>query len=184
MIDAKVRGIPELREALRGIVPKLRVRALRNALAAGARIVQREARSKTPVISPAALAVRKGYRKPGTVRDAISVRTSRAAKAKGDVGVFVNVRPAKGARFKTQTRSLLGLKLKRRVQVAASQRGAKSPNDPFYWRFLEFGTAKGTRPFGFLQAGAARLDEALAVFIRRIGPAIERLNRPKAPPPA
>lgn len=74
MIDAKVRGLPDLREALRGIVPKLRVRALRNALAAGARIVQREARSKTPVISPAALAVRKGYRKPGTVRDAIIAR--------------------------------------------------------------------------------------------------------------
>lgn len=183
MIEAKVTGIPDLREALRGIVPKLRVRALRNALAAGARVVQRAARAATPTISASALAVRKGYRKPGTVRQAISVRTSKTARAAGDVGVFVNVRPAKGARFATRRASFLGLKVRQRVQVRASRRGAKSPHDPYYWRFLEFGTATGTRAFGFLQRGAERLPEALQVFIAKIGPAIEKLNRPKAPPP-
>ncbi len=183
MITAKVRGIPDLKRELSSIPAKLRVRVLRNALAAGARLVQREARARTPVISPGALAVRKGYRKPGTVRDAISVRTSKAARARGDVGVFVNVRPAKGARFKTKTRSVLGLKFKQRTQVRASQRGAKSPNDPFYWRFIEFGTAKGVRPFRFLQQAAGKLDEALAVFTARVGPAIQKLNRPKAPAP-
>ena len=34
--EAKVQGLPDLRAALQGIVPKLRRRALRNALAAGA----------------------------------------------------------------------------------------------------------------------------------------------------
>lgn len=185
MIEAKVVGIPDLKAALAGIVPKLRVRALRNALAAGARVVQRAARAATPVISPAALAVRKGYRKPGTVQKAISVRTSKAARRAGDVGVFVNVRPAKKA-----------------------NRGAKSPNDPFYWRFLEFGTQarrKGersrsvvngrlkirrhsantgaTKAHKFLQRGAEMLPAALAVFLTKIGPAIEKLNRPKAPAP-
>lgn len=178
MIEAKVTGIPDLREALRGIVPKLRVRALRNALAAGARVVQRAARAATPVISAAALAVRKGYRKPGTVRQAISVRTSKAARAAGGVGVFVNVRPAKGARFQTVRR--FGLKVRR--QVRASQRGAKSPNDPFYWRWLAFGT-KHMKPFPILQRGADVLPQALAVFLQKIKPAIDKLNRPKAPPP-
>lgn len=159
MIKATVSGIPDLREALRGIVPKLRVRALRNALAAGARIIQKAARASTPVIRPTALAVRKGYRKPGTVRKAISVRTSKVARKAGNVGVFVNVRPEKKGR-----------------------RGAKVPTDPYYWRWVNFG-AKHIKPFGFLEKGAAKLPEALAVFIAKISPAIQKLNKPKAPAP-
>ena len=127
MISATIRGLPDLKAALRGIVPKLRVRALRNALAAGARVVQKEARAKTPVISPAAPAVLRGHRAPGTVKKAISVRTSKIARRSGDVGVFVNVRPAKGAVFRGG------------VLVRAKTKGAKSPKDPYYWRWLEFG---------------------------------------------
>ena len=160
MISAKVHGIPDLKAALAGIVPKLRVRALRNALADGARVVQKAARAKTPVLSASSVPVRKGYRKPGTVRKAISVRTSRIAKRKGDVGVFVNVRPAK-----------------------RGQRGAKNPSDPFYWRFIQWGTATGTKATKFLDAGVARLPDALQVFIRTIGPQIAKLNKPKAPAP-
>jgi HK97 gp10 family phage protein len=179
MIQAKVSGIPDLREALRSIVPKLRVRALRNALAAGARVVQRAAQGATPVISPGSLSVQKGYRKPGTVRKAISVRTSKIARREGNVGVFVNVKPAKGARY-TVARGAFGTKkvtLKR-----ASQRGAKSPNDPFYWRFLEFGT-RHIRPRRFLESGAAQLGEALRVFSAKLPAIIEKLNKPKAPAP-
>lgn len=160
MIEAKITGLPDLRAALRGIAPKLRVRALRNALAAGARVVQKEARAKAPVISPASLAVQKGYRAPGTVKKAISVRTSKLARRAGDVGVFVNVRPAK-----------------------QGNRGGKNPRDPFYWRWIEFGAANGTRAFAFLQAGARKLPDALQAFVKAIGPQIQKLNRPKAPPP-
>ena len=182
MIKATVTGIPDLRAALAGIVPKLRVRALRNALAAGARLVQKAARGAVPTISTTSLAVRKGYRKPGTVRQAISVRTSKAARAAGNVGVFVNVRPAKGARYRTRTTNVIGIKIRNRTLVRASQRGAKSPNDPFYWRFLEFGT-KRTRKYEFLQRGAEQLGAARDVFIAKITASIEKLNRPKAPAP-
>lgn len=188
MIKATVRGLPDLRAALAGIVPKLRVRALRNALAAGARVVQREARGSTPVLKNS---LKAPYRQPGTVRKAISVRTSRLAKAKGNVGVFVNVRPAK-----------------------RGARGAKSKTDPFYWRWLNFGhrivgrfkgkytdyplwgrgrktgLAKRRRaPLGFvpgkhfMEAGAARLPQALEVFVREISKQIAKLNKPKAPAP-
>jgi len=185
MISAKVRGLPDLKEALATLVPKLRVRALRNALAAGAREVQKEARAKAPVLSPGALAVRKRLRAPGTVKKAISVRTSKEARRAGDVGVFVNVRPAKGG-----------------------ARGANSPRDPFYWRWLNWGwnAARASDGLGragkrarlklrkastlkripgrfFLEAGATKLEEALQVFIKAIGPQIEKLNRPKAPAP-
>lgn len=160
MIQVKMQGLPDLKRELAALVPKLRKRALRNALAAGAREVQREARAATPVISASSLAVRRGYRTPGLVRKSISVRTSKLARRAGDVGVYVNVRPAK-----------------------AGARGARNPRDPFYWRFIEFGTAAGTRAWRFLQRGADKLPAALAIFTKTIGPQIQRLNQPKAPAP-
>jgi hypothetical protein len=185
MIEVKVTGIPDLRAALAGIVPKLRVKALGQALRAGAALVRDEARRKAPVISASDPKVLLGYRKPGTLRKAIVVRRSRTAARQGDVGVFVNVRPAKGAKYRTDRSGMLGMRVK--TQVRASQRGAKSPNDPYYWRFVNWPRTlrNGTvRPgLQFLEAGAARLDDALRVFIAKIGPAIEKLNRPKAPAP-
>lgn len=186
-IGAKIHGIQDVREALAGIAPKLRVRALRNALAAGARLVQRAARSATPVLNltkrSSAYAYRKGWRVPGTAKKAISVRTSKVAKRAGNVGVFVNVRPAKGG-----------------------NRGAKNYRDPFYWRWLNFGwTPASGRSKGhkaarvqlnrrggnrkhvpgakFIEAGVAMLGAALQEFNRKIEPAIAKLNRPKAPAP-
>lgn len=149
-IGATVQGIPDLRAALRGIVPKLRRRALRNALAAGARVVRDAARAAAPVLNTSGRSA--PYRKAGTVRGAITVRTSKQARRRGDVGVFVNVRPAKGP-----------------------ARGARSNRDPFYWRFLEFGTAKMAAR-SFLQPAGAKLAQALAVFLQKIGPQIQKLN--------
>lgn len=176
MIGATVKGIPELKAALASIVPKLRRQAIRTALAAGARVVRDAARRRAPVLSPS---MRTPYREPGTVRRAIVVRTSKLARRKGDVGVFVNVKPLPGAKYKT-VRGLLGGK--RRVLASASQRSAKNPKDPFYWRFLEFGTKfMAARPF--LQPATGRLNDALQVFIRKIGPQIQKMNRKGAPAP-
>jgi HK97 gp10 family phage protein len=180
-VKTHVTGVPELKELLSALPSKLRKQALRNALAAGARLVRDEARANTPVLS--AEAARKApYRKPGTVRNALAVRTSKIARRAGDVGVFVNVRPAK-----------------------VGARGAKSRDDPFYWRWLEFGWTPATGPRGrgagrgaavrarrmarrgggapaiagrgFLRAGAQRLQQALQVFTQKIGPQIERLAK-------
>lgn len=158
-LSVKITGIQDIKKALAGIVPKLRRRALRNALAAGVRVVRDRARSAAPVLSAAAPAVRRGYRSLGLLRKQIVVRTSKVARRAGDVGVFVNVRPAK-----------------------AGQRGARSPADPYYWRWVEFGTVR-TRAAGYLRTGAAQLEEALRIFVAKIGPAIDKLNQPKAPAP-
>lgn len=150
-ISAEVVGIPDFVAVLRDIPHKLRRRALLSALKAGARVVQRAARDATPIMSQAN-AMKAPYRKPGTVRGAISVRTSKIATAAGDVGVFVNVRPARGANV-----------------------GAKNPNDPYYFRFINWGTKKmsGVR---FLEYGAAQLGTALTIIEQTLGPEIERLN--------
>jgi HK97 gp10 family phage protein len=159
-ISAKVSGLPDLKAALAAIPRELRRRALRTALAAGARAVRDEAKRRAPVLKAStyagASAIRRGVRKPGTLQKAIVVRTSKVARRAGNVGVFVNVRPAKGG-----------------------NRGAKSPNDPYYWRWQEFGwnSPGGSKPGAkFLQAGAAKLLEALRIFGERIGPQLAKFN--------
>lgn len=171
--EVKVEGFKELAAKLRALAPAMRKKVLRNALAAGGRLVRDEAKRKAPVLSNT---IKAPYRKPGTVRDAITVRTSKDARNAGDVGVFVNVRPAKGAKFKTVTTNYVFLKVRNRVQTRASNRGAKSRNDPYYWRFLEFGTKKmPARPF--LKPAAQRLNDALQVFQAQIGKWFDKVNR-------
>lgn len=167
-VFVRLEGLDELKRELQAIPAKLRYRALRNALAAGARIIRDDARRRTPLLKAStfsgAKALRLGYRKVGTVRSAITVRTSKRARKQGNVGVFVNVRPAKG-----------------------SARGARKPTDPFYWRWLEFGwTPRGGQPkagAGMLQSAAQRLPAALREFQSKLAPMIRKLNQPKAPPP-
>lgn len=181
----RVQGVADLTQALRDLTPKLRVRALRNALAAGARIFRDDARRLAPVISASSSAVRRGWRKPGTLKRAIVVRTSKRDRRAGNVGVFVNVRPAK-----------------------AGNRGAKNPNDPFYWRWVEFGwnhalasdgagnigkrarrrllrtgAAKRTPGVAFLRRASDKHAEALRKIEQTLGPQIRKLNMSKAPAP-
>jgi len=148
----QVKGLDELKRKLADVPKALRKRVLRNALAAGAREVRDVAKRNAPVLN-LGTSMKAPYRKAGTVRDAIRVRTSKADRKAGDVGVFVNVRPAK-----------------------AGQRGAKNPNDPFYWRFLEFGTKKmPARPF--LQRATSALPKALTIFEARIAKWINETDR-------
>jgi HK97 gp10 family phage protein len=162
VVEVKVRGVPELQALLKSIPDKLRRRALRNALAAGARVVRDEARQRAPVLVNA---MKAPFRTPGTVKRAITVRTSKVARRSGDVGVFVNVRPLKSGVTKA-------------FKQATGRRGSQNPKDPFYWRWLEFGTAKmAARPF--LTPAAKRLSDALQVFIRTIGPQIQKLDTNK-----
>ena len=169
----QIKGFDDLSAKLRAIAPTLRKKAVRNALAAGARLVRdaaRQARSSAPVLSKPV-----PYRTAGLVKKSIVVRTSKVAKRAGDVGVFVNVRPAKGARFSSKTRRLLGVKVRTRTQTRVSLRGARSPFDPFYWRFLEFGTSK-MRARPFLSRGASKLPAALSVFQVQLGKWFDRTN--------
>ncbi len=148
----RIEGLDNLKRKLAEVPKAMRKRVLRNALAAGAREVRDVAKRNAPVLT-LGTSLKAPYRKPGTVKQAIRVRTSKADRRAGDVGVFVNVRPAK-----------------------AGQRGAKNPNDPFYWRFLEFGTRKmPARPF--LQRATSALPKALTIFQERIAKWIQETDR-------
>lgn len=148
----RIEGLDNLKRKLAEVPKAMRKRVLRNALAAGAREVRDVAKRNAPVMT-LGTSLKAPYRKPGTVKQAIRVRTSKADRRAGDVGVFVNVRPAK-----------------------SGQRGAKNPNDPFYWRFLEFGTRKmPARPF--LQRATSALPKALTIFQERIAKWINETDR-------
>lgn len=166
-VELKVSGLSELAAALRAVPHTLRTKLLRPALAAGARIPRDEAKRRTPVLRTTtrsgASAIARGIRKPGTVRDAIRVRTSKRDKADGNVGVYVNVKPL--------TRGQI-----RSFKVATGRGGKDNPNDPYYWRWIEFGWARKAGA-GFLQAGAGKLDAALQRIQSALGPAIDKLNQ-------
>ena len=154
---SRIKGADEAAAALRALPAKLRRGALRNSLAAGARQFRDAAKRLTPVLRTTtysgASALKRGVRKPGTLRNAIRVRTSKRATARGDVGVFVNVVPAKSA-----------------------LKGANSPNDPFYWRFQEFGT-RFMRAARMLQTSARTQGAvALQAIEKALGPQIQKMN--------
>lgn len=154
--QVRLEGVEELKAALRGLPEKLRKRVLLGALRKAARAISTEAKAQAPVLK-----VAKRGRTPGTVRKRISVRASKFARQAGDVGVFVGVKPLRG-----------GADARRYGKASA-----KNPNDPFYWRFHEFGTKKMVaKPF-LTPAASNKGDAAIATFLREVVPQIQKLNR-------
>lgn len=148
-MGVEVKGLDELKRKFEEIPKALRRRVLRNALASGARLVRDEAKRNAPLLQSI---LKAPYRNRGTVKNAIKVRTSKLDRRAGNVGVFVNVKPA-----------------------AKGQRGAKSPTDPFYWRWLEFGTKKMSAR-SFLQPAADKLSQALTSFETSIATWMTKIN--------
>lgn len=151
-IKVELRGADQLRDALLQLPDQLRRRVLRKAVRSAGNAIAKAARSSAPILKKATK-----YRNPRTVRRAISVRTSKVDRRAGDVGVFVNVRP-------------IGRSVARVAKLGKAS--AKNPNDPFYWRFLEFGTKKmSKRPFlkpAAERIGASAIDQAVRVAAAEI----------------
>ena len=155
MITAKL-NVDELKDALADAPKKIRTKAVRSALKEAGKVIQSAARASVPVLS-----VPTKNRKPGTVKKAISVRPSKFARQDGNEGVFVNVRP-------------IGNSQKRVAKLGKG--GARNPNDPFYWRFLEFGTRKmKANPF-LRSAAASKGALAIQKFMDSVIPAIEKIT--------
>lgn len=174
MSEAKVtiKGLAEFRAQMAQLPAKLQRGALRSMMRDAMKLVRDDARANAPKLSAPVLKNGVPTRLPGTLRNAISVRTSRAEEKAGNVGVFVNVRPLKGNTYRkagTFTNAK-GNKQSRYLLTKKSQRGADNPRDPYFWRWIEFGTkarktksgkALGSvRPYKFLQGAADKLQAA------------------------
>lgn len=155
-MQAFTQKMAELPDALR---KKVMLGLMRDAM----RIVRDDARLKAPKLARAVLdssGVPK--RLPDTLRKAISVRTSKQEAKAGNIGIFVNVKPLPGNLYKRAGKAF--------VLTRKSRRSASNPRDPYYWRWMEFGTkqrrtksgknAGATRAYKFLQGSAASLKLA------------------------
>ena len=153
-VTVKLEGVDALNKALAEATKQIRTKAVRSALRKAGQVISKEAKQAAPVLSAPTKT-----RKPGTVKKAIAVRASKFARQAGNEGVFINVRPLRGSRQKTLGKA-----------------GAKNPNDPFYWRFQEFGTVKmKARPF-LSPAAESKGNEAIKTFMDSVIPQIEKLN--------
>lgn len=129
----KIDGLAELNRKLMALPQAIRGRPLRAAVAAGARVVQKEARAQVPVDS-------------GLVRDRIRTMSVRQEQQQSRAEVVAGVRRSK-----------------RVVKQQAGNSGKK--DDPYYWKFIEFGTRfQPARPF--LRTAFATTREEAAATIR------------------
>lgn len=132
-MTVKIEGLEELRRALRLLPANVQKNQLANATQKGALLMRDDARPRVPVLAHA-----DPRRKAGVLRNAVRATRGKRNGSVGSAFVYVRILTKKAiAKWK-------------RAQGAAGKRvgGAANPSDPFYWRFVEFGTAKmAARPF-------------------------------------
>ena len=135
MTDTRVRieGVQAFTMKMASLPDAVRRGVLRKLMREAMQVVRDDARSKVPVLAKPVLSGSGAPRRlPGTLRKAISVRTSKVEAKAGNVGVFVNVRPLPGNIYRKAGPA--------NVLVKRTSRGADNPRDPYYWRWIEFGT--------------------------------------------
>lgn len=175
----KIVGIDDFNRALAELTRDLRKKVVRSALRAGMKPIIAHAKAHAPELKTP-----HPYRIKGLLRSRIVIATSRIARQRGEVGVFMKAMPVKGV-----------------------TKGAKSPLDPFYYRFVVGGfhavgrkrVAGGRRKRKLnlaarVRQGSARFiegndfigdafrakgDEALAIFTRTLKARIDQANRRK-----
>lgn len=151
----QLEGVDELKRALADVSKQIRTKAVRAALREGGKVIQREARSTVPVLKKPT-----PTRRPGTIKRNIVVRASKFARRDKNEGVYVSVRPLRGAR----TQKL-------------GKASANNPNDPFYWWFVEFGTKfQKARPF-MRRAVDTHGQQAIKKFMQVAVPMIQKYNQ-------
>lgn len=121
-LSVKVTGLKELGQALNNLGRKTKNKLGAKAMRKGGAIIRDQARANAPLLKE-----RVPHRKRGTLKKNIIASTK--PQKDGSVRTIIFVRPLKNSNaleFKGKT----------------GKSGAYNPNDPFYWRFVEFGTSK------------------------------------------
>lgn len=144
-LTVKIEGLSQLQQAMQALGKKTSNRIAAKAMRKGGAIIRDKARANVPVLKEST-----PYRKAGTLKKAIQSRTKVGKDGKTQTYVWV-----KGL----STKQVLKFKGK------TGKSGAFNPRDPFYWRFVEFGTSKmPARPF-MRTAFAAEKERATSEII-------------------
>ena len=185
----QVQGMAEFLQKMAGLPDKLRDRVLKKILRDSLRISQRAVQANTPALTSAVF--RNGYpiRLPNTLRQATKVRSSKKDSKEGNVGFFVNVKPLRGNVYKRAGtyQDKTGTTRNAYTLVKKSQRSADNPRDPFFWRWVEFGTKvrktkrganRGSMPaFRMLHKSAGSLTDAVKDATARLQAWLAKANR-------
>jgi len=125
LVEVKVNGLQELRAAMLKLPKEMDRKTLNAALFQGGKLMVNDARGNVPVLQTPT-----PHRNTGTVRKNIRARTGRPI-AGMTATVIVGVRKMS----RGQINAFKSVAAARGKKVA----GSVNPDDPFYWRFLEFG---------------------------------------------
>ena len=137
----KVHGLQELSQTLMKLPAELEKRVIMGALRAAGQTIRKDAMARAPILEKP-----DPRRRAGTLRKNISVR-----RVKGKTAVYVGV-------FGASRKKIAAFK------AAGGGKGANNPDDPYYWKWVEFGTKKmAARPF-LRPAFEAQKYEALRMF--------------------
>lgn len=151
MILVKIDGLKELQNALEQLPKEIQGRPLRSAVSAAAKVVVDDVKTRVPV------------GETGNLKTAVYRYRSRRNSATGRETFFVGIRQGK-AQYKDTAYN------RRKGRVGKSY---KTAGEAYYWRFLEFGTAKmQARPF-LRPAFEAQKSRAVEVMKERLGKAIQ-----------
>lgn len=147
-LTVKVNGLQQLSKAMNDLGRKTKNRIAVKAMRQGGVIIRDQARSNAPVLKENV-----PHRKRGTLRKAVV--TSTKVNKSGVIRTKIYVRTLKGSKIEA-------------FKVRTGRSGAKNPNDPFYWRFVEFGTSNMVaKPFmrpAFQQSKERATNEILTTL--------------------
>jgi HK97 gp10 family phage protein len=151
--EVRIHGLRQIEQAMKSLPARMDRRLLNRSLIVGGRLFRDEARARVPL-----LRVPDPRRVRGAIQRAIHVG---AVRPEGHTAsVWVRVRPL-------TRRQIANFKRKRGKQASAN------PADPFYWRFVEFGTSKmAARPF-MRPAFEAKKREAVDAAIADLRPRVD-----------
>lgn len=133
MMDANITGLKELNSAFKSMGENVSKKTGLKMVASAAAVIRKEAKN---------IARSKGLKKTGTLINNIAIKRERNVPA-DTVQYHVGVRH--GREFGRRKNVVKFLALGKRGRIVT-----KYKNDPYYWRFLEFGT-KHIRPLKFLE---------------------------------
>lgn len=127
-VSVKIDGLNQLGKAMRNLGRKTSNRIAVKAMRQGGAIVREQARDNAPVLQQ-----KVPHRKAGTLKKAIRSRTKIKRNGKTETIIWV----------KGLSKKQIG-----KFKDKSGQSGRANPNDPYYWRFVEFGTSKmAPKPF-------------------------------------
>lgn len=127
-VTVKIDGLNKLGKAMQDLGRKTSNRIAVKAMRQGGAIVRETARAKAPILKE-----KVPHRKAGTLKKAIRSRTKIKRNGKTETIIWV----------KGLSKKQIGA-----FKDKSGKSGRANPNDPYYWRFVEFGTSKmAAKPF-------------------------------------